>query len=61
MSYGTAWKLVEPRTGRAIAETHGEGAERLSLEAEGILPGTVLWVVPMEPGAGASAGPGGER
>jgi serine/threonine-protein kinase len=46
MSYGTAWTLVEPRTGRAIAETQGEGAERSSLEAEGILPGTVLWVVP---------------
>jgi serine/threonine-protein kinase len=48
MTYGTAWVLFEPRTGRTIAEL-GEGLERLSLEAAGIRPGTVLWVV--EPGA----------
>jgi hypothetical protein len=47
MTYGTAWVLFEPRTGRAIAEL-GEGLERLSLEAAGIRPGIVLWVV--EPG-----------
>ncbi|HSN97317.1 MAG TPA: serine/threonine-protein kinase [Candidatus Nanopelagicales bacterium] len=48
MTYGTAWVLFEPRTGRTIPEL-GEGLERVSLEAAGIRPGTVLWVV--EPGA----------
>jgi hypothetical protein len=53
MTYGTMWELVEPRTGRSIAEAPAEGAERPSLEAEGILPGMVLWVVPVAEG-GAS-------
>jgi serine/threonine-protein kinase len=47
MTYGTAWVLFEPRTGRVIAEL-GEGQERLSLQDAGIRPGIVLWVV--EPG-----------
>ena len=46
MTYGTTWVLVEPRTGQTIAEGRGEGAERLTLEAAGIRPGVVLWVVP---------------
>jgi serine/threonine protein kinase len=44
LTYGTAWVLFEPRTGRVIAEV-GEGLEQLSLEAAGIRPGIVLWVV----------------
>jgi eukaryotic-like serine/threonine-protein kinase len=48
MTYGTAWALVDPRTGQAIVAPQGEGAERVSLEAAGIRPGTVLWVVPSD-------------
>lgn len=44
MTYGTAWVLVEPRTGRTIAELK-EGPERLSLEEAEIRPGMILWVV----------------
>ena len=47
-SYGTAWTLVEPRTGRAIVEPGGDG--RVTLEEAGIRTGTVLWVVPVDPG-----------
>jgi hypothetical protein len=48
-SYGTSWTLVEPRTGRAIIEPGGDG--RVTLEEAGIRTGTVLWVVPVDPGA----------
>jgi len=44
MTYGTAWVLVEARTGRAIAEVRA-GLERLTLEDAGLRPGSVLWVV----------------
>jgi len=47
MTYGSAWVLVEPRTGETIPEL-GDGLERLSLEDAGIRPGMMLWVV--EPG-----------
>jgi eukaryotic-like serine/threonine-protein kinase len=53
LTYGTAWVLFEPRTGRSIVEI-GEGRAPLSLEAAGIRPGIVLWVV--EPGSDASEG-----
>jgi serine/threonine protein kinase len=46
MTYGTLWVLFEPRTGRAIVAESGQGAEPLSLEAAGIRPGTVLWLLP---------------
>jgi eukaryotic-like serine/threonine-protein kinase len=50
-TYGTTWTLVEPRTGRAIVEPRGDGVEpRLTLEEAGIRTGTVLWVVPVDPG-----------
>jgi hypothetical protein len=44
-SYGTSWLLFEPRTGRALVDADGEDVGRLSLEAAGIRPGTVLWVI----------------
>jgi serine/threonine-protein kinase len=47
-TYGTAWVLFEPRTGKALMEAGGEDAWRLSLEDAGIRPGTVLWVMPPE-------------
>ncbi len=50
-TYGTRWTLVEPRTGRAIVEPSGEGVPRTTLEEAGIRTGTVLWVVPLDPGA----------
>jgi hypothetical protein len=37
--------LFEPRTGRTILDSAGEGTERLSLEAAGLRPGIVLWVL----------------
>jgi serine/threonine-protein kinase len=45
MTYGTAWALVEARTGRTIPEPKGDGADRVSLAETGIRAGTVLWVV----------------
>jgi eukaryotic-like serine/threonine-protein kinase len=48
MTYGTEWVLFEPRTGRFVADDVRQGAERSSLEAAGIRPGTVLWVMPPE-------------
>jgi hypothetical protein len=45
-TYGTSWVLFEPRTGRVLIEVGGDGAEPMSLEAAGIRPGTVLWVIP---------------
>jgi serine/threonine-protein kinase len=43
LTYGKTWVLFEPRTGRTI--TDGDGTERLSLEAAGLRPGIVLWVL----------------
>jgi eukaryotic-like serine/threonine-protein kinase len=47
-TYGTTWALVEPRTGRTIVERSSEDGARSSIEAAGILPGAVLWVVRLE-------------
>ena len=55
MTYGSQWVLFEPRTGRFIVDEPNDGGERPSLEAAGIRPGTVLWV--MNPEAGEN-GPG---
>jgi serine/threonine protein kinase len=44
MTYGTAWVLIEARTGRAIGEG-GVGLEKVSLEDAGLRPGSVLWAV----------------
>jgi len=50
-TYGSTWTLVEPRTGRAIAEPGGDGGTpRATLEEAGIRTGTVLWVIPLDPG-----------
>jgi eukaryotic-like serine/threonine-protein kinase len=46
MTYGTKWVLVEARTGQPIIELGAGGTAPLSLEAAGIRPGIVLWVVP---------------
>jgi serine/threonine protein kinase len=54
MTYGTAWILFEPRTGRTIVDQRDEGAAPTSLEAAGIRPGTILWIV--RPEAGPPAG-----
>jgi serine/threonine-protein kinase len=43
LTYGKTWVLFEPRTGRTIIDSAGE--ERLSLEAAGLRPGIVLWVL----------------
>jgi eukaryotic-like serine/threonine-protein kinase len=43
LSYGAAWVLFEPRTGRVI---EGQGASETTLDQAGIRPGTILWVVP---------------
>jgi serine/threonine-protein kinase len=43
LTYGKTWVLFEPRTGRTIVDSAGE--ERLSLEAAGLRPGIVLWVL----------------
>ncbi len=48
MTYGTAWTLVEARTGRPIAELGGEENKPLTLDAAGIRPGAVLWVVRLD-------------
>ncbi|MDI1447662.1 serine/threonine-protein kinase [Polyangium sp. 6x1] len=48
MSYGAEWVLFEPRTKRFVEDDKREGGERLSLEAAGIRPGAVLWVVTPE-------------
>ncbi|MDC3961271.1 serine/threonine-protein kinase [Polyangium jinanense] len=45
MTYGTEWILFEPRTKRFVEDDPCEGGERLSLEAAGIRPGAVLWVM----------------
>jgi hypothetical protein len=45
LTYGKTWVLFEPRTGRTILESAGEGTGRLSLEAAGLRPGIVLWVL----------------
>ncbi|MRG91712.1 serine/threonine-protein kinase [Polyangium spumosum] len=45
MTYGKEWALFEPRTKRFIEDDPREGEERLSLEAAGLRPGAVLWVV----------------
>ena len=57
MTYGTAWTLVEARTGRTIPEPKGEGADRVSLAETGIRAGTVLWVVRPPPDAGGPSRP----
>ena len=44
MTYGSEWVLFEPRTSRVIADVR-DGDDRPSLEAAGIRPGTVLWVL----------------
>ncbi len=51
-TYGTTWALVEPRTGRTIVAPSASPDDRTSLEDAGITPGSVLWVVRLEPGAG---------
>ncbi len=48
MTYGKAWALVEARTGDLLLEQEGEGGT--SLEAAGIEPGVVLWVVRLDGG-----------
>lgn len=45
MTYGSAWTLFEPRTGRYLVDDPDERGERPTLEAAGIRPGTVLWVM----------------
>ncbi|NUQ73303.1 MAG: serine/threonine protein kinase [Polyangiaceae bacterium] len=45
LTYGKTWVLFEPRTGRTIPESGGVGGERLSLEAAGLRPGAILWVL----------------
>lgn len=45
LTYGKTWVLFEPRTGRTIIDSASEGGERLSLEAAGLRPGVVLWVL----------------
>ncbi len=49
MTYGTEWVLFEPRTGRFVTDNVGDGAPRVTLEAAGIRPGTVLWVMKPPP------------
>ena len=49
MTYGTAWVLFEPRTGRTIVDPSRDPEDRPSLEDAGIRPGTVLWI--LRPGA----------
>ena len=48
LTYGKTWVLFEPRTGRTIPDDPCQGAERLSLEAAGLRPGIVLWVLAPE-------------
>ncbi|TKC95719.1 serine/threonine-protein kinase [Polyangium fumosum] len=48
MTYGKEWILFEPRTKRFVEDDVGEGGARLSLEAAGIRPGAVLWVMTPE-------------
>ena len=48
LTYGKTWVLFEPRTGRTIRDGPCEGADRLSLEAAGLRPGIVLWVLAPE-------------
>ncbi len=44
MTYGAEWVLFEPRTSRVIADV-SDGDDRPTLEAAGIRPGTVLWIL----------------
>jgi hypothetical protein len=47
-TYGVAWRLVEARTGSAIADRDAGSGEPVSIEAAGIVAGSVLWVVRLD-------------